>query len=53
MLRKTKKEDDFKIGWRNINNQFCADDTTLIDETANGLQALVMKINKQSANMGL
>ena len=38
----------FKIAGRNINNLRYADDTTLVAESEEELQSLLMKVNKES-----
>uniref|UniRef100_W5NGM3 Reverse transcriptase domain-containing protein n=1 Tax=Lepisosteus oculatus TaxID=7918 RepID=W5NGM3_LEPOC len=42
-----------KIGGRNINNLCYADDTTLLAETEDGLEYLILRIKKESEKMGL
>lgn len=39
---------DLKTGGRDINNLCSADETTLITESSKNLQALVVKVKKQS-----
>ena len=40
-----------KIGGRNINNLSCADDTTLMAESAEELKSLLMKVEEQSEKL--
>ena len=42
-----------KISWRNINNLRYADDTTLMTESEEELQSLLMKVKEQNENIGL
>ena len=42
-----------KISRRNINNLRCADDTTLVSESEEELESLLMKVKEQSENVGL
>ena len=42
-----------KIAWRNINNLRYADDTTLTVESEEELKSLLMKVKKESENVGL
>ena len=42
-----------KIGGRNINNLRYADDTTLMAESEEELQSLMMKVKKESERVGL
>ena len=42
-----------KIARRNINNLKYADDTTLMAESEEELQSLLMKVNEESKNVGL
>ena len=42
-----------KIAWRNINNLRCADDTTLMAESKEELNSLLMKLKEQSEKTGL
>ena len=42
-----------KITGRNINNLGYADDTTLMAESEEELKSLLMKMNKESENIGL
>ena len=42
-----------KIARRNINNLRCADDTTLMAESEGELKSLLMKVKKESENVGL
>ena len=42
-----------KIAGRNINNLRYADDTTLMAESEEELQSLLMKLKKESENVGL
>ena len=41
-----------KIAWRNINNLRYADDTTLMAESEAELKSLLMKVKKESENVG-
>ena len=42
-----------KIAWRSINNLWYADDTTLISESEEELQSLLMKVKEESEKVGL
>ena len=42
-----------KIAGRNINNLRCADDTTLMAESEEELQNLLMKVKEESGKVGL
>ena len=42
-----------KIAWRNINNLRNADDTTLMAESEEELKSLLIKVKKESKNVGL
>ena len=42
-----------KIAWRNINNLRYADDTTLMAESEEELQSLLIKVREESGNLGL
>ena len=42
-----------KIAWRNINNFRYADDTTLMVESKEELQSLLMKVKEESEKVGL
>ena len=42
-----------KISWRNINNFRYADDTTLMAESEEGLNSLLMKVKEESEKAGL
>ncbi|KAF7241347.1 Retrovirus-related Pol polyprotein from type-2 retrotransposable element R2DM [Varanus komodoensis] len=42
-----------KIAGRNINNLRCADDTTLMAESEEGLKSLLMRVKEESARVGL
>ena len=42
-----------KIAWRNINNLRYADDTTLMAESEEELNSLLMKVKEESENVGL
>ena len=42
-----------KIAWKNINNLRYADDTTLIAESKEELQSLLMKVKEESEKVGL
>ena len=39
--------------WRNINNLRYADDTTLMEESEEGLKSLLMKVKEESQKVGL
>ena len=43
----------FKIAGRNINNLRYADDTTLMAESEEGLNSLLMKVKEESEKVGL
>ena len=42
-----------KIAGRNINNLRCADDTTLMAESEEGLKSLLMRVKEESEKVGL
>ena len=42
-----------KIAWRNINNLWYADDTTLVAESEEDLKSLWMKVKEESEKLGL
>ena len=42
---------EIKIARRNINNLGCADDTTLMAESEEELNSLLMKMNEESKNL--
>ena len=42
-----------KIAGRNINNLRCADDTTFMAESKEGLKSLLMKVKEESEKAGL
>ena len=42
-----------KIAWRNINNLWYADDTTLMAESEEELKRLLMKVKEESEKVGL
>ena len=42
-----------KIAWRNINNLSYASDTTLMAESKEELKSPLMKVKKESENVGL
>ena len=42
-----------KIAWRNINNLRYADDTTLMAESEEELESLLMKVKEESEKVGL
>ena len=44
---------EIKIAGRNINNLRCADDTTLMAESEEELQSLLMKVKVESEKVGL
>ena len=46
-------QDGIKIAGRNINNLRDADDTTLIAESEEQLNSLLMKVKEESENVGL
>ena len=46
-------QDGIKIAGRNINNLRYADDTTLMAESKEELQSLLMKVNEESKKVGL
>ena len=46
-------QDGTKIVGRNINNLRCADDTTLMAETEEELNSLLMKVKEESETVGL
>ena len=41
------------IAWRNINNLIYTDDTTFMAESKEELKSLLMKVKKESENIGL
>ena len=43
----------FFLAWRNINNLRYADDTTLMAESEEELQSLLMKMKEESGKVGL
>ena len=45
--------DEAQVAGRNINNLRYADDTTLIAESEEELKSLLMKVKKESENVGL
>ena len=42
-----------KIAGRSVNNLRCADDTTLMAESEEGLKSLLMKVKEESEKVGL
>ena len=46
-------QDGIKIAGRNINNLRYADDTTLMEESLEELNSLLMKVKQQSEKVGL
>ena len=46
-----KKQAEFKIAGRNINNLRYADDTTLMAESEEELKSLLMKVNEESEKL--
>ena len=50
-LHKTRA--GIKIAERNINNLRCADDTTLMAESKEELQSLLMKVKEENEKVGL
>ena len=46
-------QDGIKIARRNINNLRYTDDTTLMAESEEELKSLLMKVKKESENVGL
>ena len=46
-------QDGIKIAGRNINNLRYADDTTLVAESEEKLQSLLMKVKKENEKVGL
>ena len=42
-----------KIAWKNINNLRYTDDTTLMKESEEELKSLLMKVKKESEQVGL
>ena len=46
-------QDGIKIAWRNISNLRYADDTTLLAESEEELQSLLMKVKEESEKVGL
>ena len=53
MCIKCPAQAGIKIAGRNINNLKYADDTTLMAESEEELQSLLMKVNEESKNVGL
>ena len=56
IMRNTGLEEaqaEFKIAGRNINNLWCADDTTLMAESEEELNSLLMKVKEESEKVGL
>ena len=51
--RLDESQDGIKIARRNINNLRYADDTTLMEESEEKLKRLLMKVKKESENVGL
>ena len=51
--RLDEAEAGIKIEVRNINNLRCADDSTLMAESEEGLKSLLMKVKEESENDGL
>ena len=49
----SEAQDGIKIAGRNINNLRYADDTTLMAESKEELQSLLMKVNEESKKVGL
>ena len=47
------KQDGIKIAQRNINNLRYADDTTLMAESKEELESLLMKVKEESEKAGL
>ena len=55
-MRNTELEEaqaGIKIPWRNINNLRYADDTTLMAESEEELESLLMKVKVESEKVGL
>ena len=48
-----KAQVGIKIAWRNISNLRYADDTTLMAESEEELQSLLMKVKEESEKLGL
>ena len=48
-----KAQAGIKISWRNINNLRYADDTTLMAESEEELNSLLMKVKRESEKVGL
>ena len=44
---------EIKIAGRNINNLRYADDTTLMEESQEGIKSLLMKVKEESEKVGL
>ena len=53
MLGWNKAQAGIKTAWRNINNLRYADDMTLMAESKEELQSLLMKVKEESENVGL
>ena len=53
MLGWMKHKAGIKIAGRNINNLRYADDTTLMAESEEALNSLLMKVKEESAEVGL
>ena len=51
--RLDEAEAGIKIEVRNINNLRCADDSTLMAESEEGLKSLLMKVKEESEKVGL
>ena len=51
--RLDKGQAGIKIAWRNINNLWYTDDTTLIAESEEELKSLLMKVKEESEKAGL
>ena len=51
--RLDEAEGGIKIAGRNINNLRCTDDTTLMAESEEELQSLLMKVKEESEKAGL
>ena len=51
--RLDKAQAGIKIAWRNINNLWYTDDTTLIAESEEELKSLLMKVKEESEKAGL
>ena len=52
-VRLEEAQAGIKTAGRNINNLRYADDTTLMAESEEELKSLLMKVNKESENVGL